>query len=209
MRASRLEDFQPPLWTSLRGVSNSTAAKATVLIPLIRYLVLFNGNVVQYLNIVRELGGRDDVAVSSRLILIYLGLVNVALGVIIYSWLCPSEVKHYGSAAAYVQGDGPSLRGFPVDAITTVLSEHGPSREVLEELSSRLRQKGHESMVSDADIDGYRLEILHLYFAYLNQTHVGARVATFLFYLCGFFLLTIPSAQVFWAVAMLLIKQSH
>ena len=87
--------------------------------------MLFNGNVVHYLKLVRELGGRDDVVVSSRLIIIYIGLVNVAVGVVLYVWLCPTEVKQYASAAAYVQGDGPSLRGYPIETITKVLSEHG------------------------------------------------------------------------------------
>ena len=38
--------FEAPLWVRLRFVSNSSAAKATILIPLVGYLVLFNERIV-------------------------------------------------------------------------------------------------------------------------------------------------------------------
>jgi hypothetical protein len=80
-----------PLWVRLRFVSNSSAAKATILIPLVGYLVLFNEKVVDFLNLIKELNGTHDAGVSYRLILLYLGLCGIALGVMIYGWFCPNE----------------------------------------------------------------------------------------------------------------------
>ena len=38
-------------WSTLRGIGNSSAAKATILMPLIGYLFLFNGHFVNWLEI--------------------------------------------------------------------------------------------------------------------------------------------------------------
>lgn len=56
MRLHRLARFDLP-WTTLREVGNLSAVKATVLIPLIGYLILFNQNVVEYLRLSPELTG--------------------------------------------------------------------------------------------------------------------------------------------------------
>ena len=37
-----------PLWDKLRSVSNSTAAKATILVPVIGYLIIFNEKIVEF-----------------------------------------------------------------------------------------------------------------------------------------------------------------
>src|SRR3954454_24281518 len=88
--------LKTPLWVRLRSVSNSTAAKATILVPIIGYLIIFNEKVVEFLNLAKSVEMYGGVEVSYRLILIYLGLCAISLGVAVYGWFCPSEVKHYG-----------------------------------------------------------------------------------------------------------------
>jgi hypothetical protein len=109
-------------WVRLRFVSNSTAAKSTILVPIIGYLIIFNDNVVNSLNLARELGIHSNAGASHRLVLIYLGLCAISLGVLLYGWFCPNEVKHYGSAASFVRGDGPSLRGFIMNDIQLLIA---------------------------------------------------------------------------------------
>jgi hypothetical protein len=190
-----------PLWTRLRFVSNSTAAKATILVPIIGYLILFNQSVVEFLNLIRDLDSPPAAGVSYRLILLYLGLTGVAGGVLVYGWYCPNEVKHYGSAAAFVQGDGPSLRGFVIDEINQLLGKHPPYSEKLQNLSWELSQAGEQRVLKDNDWEKYRIENLHLY---LNRSHWLARVTVCLFYGIGFGLLAIPSGEVFGKVLGLL-----
>jgi hypothetical protein len=194
-----------PLWSRLRGVSNSSVAKATVLIPLIGYLVLFNGQVIQYLNLVRELGGQEGATVSYRLIFIYFGLCAIAVAVSIYGWYCPNEVKHYGSASAFVQGDGPSLRGYLINDITVTLSKDKTAREKLEELSQGLEYKKNTATITNEDRDNYRLENLHLYFNYLDESHPTARRLVFTFYVLGLVFLGVPSLHLFANVLVLLV----
>jgi hypothetical protein len=44
-------------WTDLRGISNSNAAKSTILIPLIGYWIIFNESVLSWLQLAHPLGG--------------------------------------------------------------------------------------------------------------------------------------------------------
>lgn len=193
-----------PLWVRLRFVSNSTAAKSTILVPIIGYLIIFNEKVVEFLSLVRSVEAHSGAEVSYRLILIYLGLCAISLGVVVYGWFCPNEVKHYGSASAYVQGDGPSLRGFVIDDIGRLL-ESSAQRPRLVIISDALQEKIRRGMPPDEDFDKYRIEVLHLHFEYLNSSHPIARAVCFWSYLIGFGLLAIPSLIVFIRVLGILV----
>ncbi|MGM4958111.1 hypothetical protein [Bradyrhizobium sp. 604_D8_N2_3] len=199
--------WQIPLWARLRFVSNSSAAKATILIPLIGYLVLFNQTVVSFLNLIKELNGSPDAGVSYRLIFLYLGLCAISLGVLVYGWYCPNEVKHYGSAAAFVQGDGPSLRGFVIDNISKMLADNKRYHAQMMELSDEFRSIGQNRTVTESDRERYRTEHLHLYFDFLNRSHPAARAVAVVSYAIGFGLLAVPSAEVFWGVMKILYKK--
>lgn len=196
-----------PLWTRLRFVSNSTAAKTTILVPVIGYLIIFNEKVVEFLSLARPFGAHSGTDVSLRLILIYLGLCAVSAAVIIYGWFCPTEVKHYGSAAAYVQGDGPSLRGFVIDNISKTLAADERYFPQMKELSDDFGLIAHRRPVTDDDNERYRTEHLHIHFDYLNRIHPVARLGTVVCYVVGFGLLAIPSAHVFSAVIGIVFKR--
>ncbi len=69
-----------PKWSAFNNISNSLAARSTILIPLIGYLIIFNEYVVKYLDLVVELGGSkasDPVTISPRLLLVYFGLCEL------------------------------------------------------------------------------------------------------------------------------------
>jgi hypothetical protein len=91
-------------WSNLRAIGNLSAAKLTVLIPLIGYMVIFNEKFLPYLQLsVHIFGGQADVGgqaqVSWRLIATYYGLCFLGVGSIIYQLFCPIEVKRFGTAA--------------------------------------------------------------------------------------------------------------
>ncbi len=167
------------------------------MVPIIGYLILFNAKIVEWLNLAAELGNTSVGSVSYRLILIYLGLCFVSLGVTIYSWLCPNEVKHYGSSAAYVQGDGPSLRGFVLNDIQLTVIESGKYTTRLEDISKQMEEKKYKVGLDDGDLERYRIENLHLHFDYLNHTYPAARMMVGWSYIFGFGLLGLPSGEVF------------
>jgi hypothetical protein len=113
----------PPRWSRLRGTGNSLPVRLTVLIPVVGYLIIFNSYIVKYLELAKEFGGAqamENASVSPRLLLSYFGLCAVALGSVIYDRFCPDEVKHFGTSAAYVGGDGRSIGDFALEAIEGV-----------------------------------------------------------------------------------------
>ena len=162
---------------------------------------------VGILSLVRELNGSHDAGVSYRLIFLYLGLCAVSLGVLIYGWFCPNEVKHYGSAAAFVQGDGPSLRGFVIQDISMRLAADPRYKGQMQDLSDEYGTAAQSRPLTIDDRERYRTEQLHVYFDYLNRTYPVARTITVVSYGVGFGLLAIPSGEVFFGVIRILMKK--
>jgi hypothetical protein len=77
-------NWEFPKWSLLRTVGNLTAVRLTILIPLVGYLIIFNANVVKYLDLAKEFVGISshhfDSGVSAKLLLIYFGLCALAPG---------------------------------------------------------------------------------------------------------------------------------
>jgi len=177
----------PPRWSRLRGTGNSLPVRLTVLIPVVGYLVIFNSYIVKYLELAKEFGGAqamDNASVSPRLLLIYFGLCAVALGSVIYDRFCPDEVKHFGTSAAYVGGDGRSIGDFVLESIEATLwssvfvRRYTDMRDKLESI----RRDRYERMSEDYPRDALRQDlaalksegtnaILHIYFDHLDSSH--------------------------------------
>ena len=142
-------------WTDLRGISNSSAAKSTILIPLVGYLIVFNQNVLPWLQLARQLGGgvtQDHI--SPRILWLYIALCAIALGTLIYAWRCPPEVKKYGDYKDYANGDGPAMTSRTLDEIQTLLDNTG----------------------YDAFGKPESNDVLNVYFDYLNSLHPVSRL---------------------------------
>lgn len=198
-------------WSGLRAISNSVAARCTVLIPLIGYLIIFNDGVSKYLNLVAELGGGGNSSaytVSPRLLLIYFGLCAIAIGVTLYSIFCPNGVKYYGSANAYVGNVQGSRGRFSTREIEVEL-EGSPLKENFWAIRDSYRKTDR----NDADRAEYRNGLLHLLYRKHNLHHPFFRLITYILYAIGFLCLLIPSAGVFVRVIRILgriiSQQSH
>ena len=80
---------------SLAHLGNLTAVRLTILIPLVGYLIIFNANVVKYLDLAKEFVGISshhfDSGVSAKLLLIYFGLCALAAGSVVFSNLVPNR----------------------------------------------------------------------------------------------------------------------
>lgn len=199
--------LRPVVWSRFWAVSSSPAARMTVLIPLIGYLIIFNAKISEYLHVIRELGGSpNDVAVSPRLLLIYFGLCAIAAAVAIYSWRCPNAVKYYGSANAYVSAVKDVSGDFPMVDIEKAFT-HNNDKFFKEYWEIRDRYKktnpAGQSETDDQKRQMY-LGYLHLYYRYLDELHPISRVIVAILYSIGFVCLLIPSAGVFWRVCQIL-----
>jgi hypothetical protein len=164
-------------WSELRSITNSTAAKMTVLIPIIGYLIIFNQHIVQYLNIIKQVGG-DELPVephaSSRLLLVYLGLTVVAVGAGLYQLFCPPDVKYYGDTNAYVGGVTQTIKEYRMRQIEERLRESIFADRLMHvrEMYKGIRHEATFGPEEKAEINN---GILHLYFEYLNKEHAATR----------------------------------
>src|SRR5882672_6007108 len=85
-----------PSWRLLRSTGNSRAAKLTILIPLVGYIVLLNDTVIKNLELSDRIFGAAAGSLN-KLLMIYCGLVCVAGASTIFAWCCPLELKKYAS----------------------------------------------------------------------------------------------------------------
>src|SRR4051794_29582873 len=94
-------------WSNLPGISNSYAAKATILVPAIGSWIVFNETLVHWLRLATQFReGTAGGEVPRRLLWLYLGLVLIGIASAVYSWRCPRVVKKYGDAEDFINGDG-------------------------------------------------------------------------------------------------------
>ena len=184
-----------------------------IFIPVIGYMLLFNGEFSRYLNLAIELGGPDvphgpaSVEISTRLILIYFGLCLVALGSALFSFYCPPEIKEFPTSYAYrlsldrITGES-ALKAMEERMMKSESYFHDRMRDLK---ASRQRAANPEARV-EATAE-YVRKVLSLYFELLNTRYRRIRIVSALVYIAGFAFLAIPSLQVFISVVSLLSKR--
>jgi hypothetical protein len=206
-------------WDSLRALGSNRLVQLTVILPIIGYVILFSSELREYfvLTVDRDvrLGIDGNIQpVFWRLYFLYFGFCFLALGSLIFSWKCPSEVKSHGAGFVYVEREGPVITDGRLQHIRDYLvrayfeatygtraarrffdkpnpGESSASQDVAEQYSKWLDV--FEAMV--------RNDLLLEYFVALKMTRKPWRVASRTCYDLGFALLSVPTAQVFYSVA--------
>ena len=193
-------------WSQLRSISNSSAARMTVLIPIIGYLIIFNQKIITYLHIVREVGGQEvaEAHPSSKLLIIYVGLTFVAIGAALYQIFCPPDVKHYGDTNAYVGGVKSTIREYEMRKIEERLRKSIFASRLLD-VRDMFKFTKPDMMLDADDRAAIDNGILHLNFEYLDKEHAGIRAVAAWAFALGFACLAVPSmgviGRVLWMVA--------
>lgn len=161
-------------WSELRGISNSYAAKSTILIPLVGYWIIFNESIFSWLHLTHQLGGHQP-SDHTRVRWMYMGLCAIAAGTFIYALRCPPEVKKYGDFKDYVNGDGPAIE-----------------RDEIEDIRETLDKSGYTQT-----FDASEKEVLTIHYDYLNKSRKASRIATTVLFAIGFSILALLSLRVF------------
>jgi hypothetical protein len=190
-----------PSWDRLRTVGNSKLVKLTIMMPFVGYLIIFNQHVVSALHLASSyfsehvetslFGSVSGEFLDSRLRLLYFGLFLTGLGSSLFALFCPLKIKQYTDAVAFAERE---LNFLPLPHFYSLLND-----------LSRLRNPDYVNI----DIDDYRdrlpiidgddlktIKIQILTEWYWSQSHRCplARWASLLFFICGFSLLSYPSA---------------
>lgn len=170
-------------------------------------MIIFNDNVVGYLNLVAELGGSaqsQHLGVSPRLLLIYFGLCFIALGVIVYSVFCPNGVKYYGSANAYVGGVQDSVKRWAITDLEVSVSNF--NQDAFEGVRDSYRRSWRDEGPTDQQRADYRNALLHIYYRQMNESLPFLRIFIWILYGIGLLCLSVPSAGVFLRVCKVLYR---
>lgn len=180
-------------WSVLRGLGNSPVAKATIAVPLVGYLLIFNGEIVKFLSIHTDFCHPSRCVPSLRLLLLYLGCCSIALGAGLYSRKCPALVKKYDSAAAFFEAE------------KTYFCQPRNLDYLLKLIELRTEA---EPLARDASNFNYNSEIRHVepnsladpmgeLYRLLNVSHPWIRLVALISYYIGISLLIIPAAMTF------------
>lgn len=90
-------------WNNLRDIGNSYLAKASIAVPILGYLIIFNSEIVDFLKL--HTSFCKDCSVSWRLHAFYFASSFIAVGAVFYSWRCPSLIKKYAGANDFYEAE--------------------------------------------------------------------------------------------------------
>lgn len=175
-----------PTWSALRAIGNSPAAKASILIPFLGYLILFNKWLVDALAYRCIDYPCKEQVLFPNLYYLYFGLTIFGLGSFLYQVRCDSRIKQFSNIDHYVL----SVR----DITTNVeLERHQLEADQLEgdlEATSDFLA----AQLADPNLNSsIKLDILMRHYRALDKSKPLSRLAIFIAYLLGFGLLTVPS----------------
>jgi hypothetical protein len=179
-------------WSQLRTIGHLPLMKATIFVPLIGYLIIFNETIAKYLHLVWEKDATPPV--STNLLLVYFGLIFLSAGSTVYAFRCDRRVDQYGSAEAYIGGDGPNISAVTLGFFENEVTGAGYDL-----------QAWQEDGISPVGKVDSRKDILWCMYDKWDTASPIARLITTIFYIVGFLFLLIPSARVFWEVSSILL----
>src|SRR5215813_7741442 len=92
-------------WDRLRLIGNSHIAQSALAVPIVGYFILFNGHVIDYLQIHTAFCHGSACTVPWRLYFIYFGACGFALGSGLYALFCPALIKKFSGAAEFFEAE--------------------------------------------------------------------------------------------------------
>lgn len=173
-----------PSWGGLRGVGNSTAVRASIIVPVIGYLIILNSTFADYLKLHGIEWAHEPTTVwdhiwGLKLYLIYFGLMFLGLGAVVYQWKCPHFVKKYTDWADYIAGTAPYMEDGQIEALGKIV--------------------GADYRSDQFSFVGRREDLLRRYlrrhYTQMSSSSLPWRIAATILFSLGFLLLGIPSAM--------------
>ncbi|RWX13010.1 hypothetical protein EHI45_16230 [Rhizobium leguminosarum] len=180
-------------WSVLRRLGNSTIAKATIAVPLVGYLLLFNGEIVKFLSLHTDFCRPASCGPSLRLLLLYLGCCLIAVGAALYGLKCPALIKKYDSAAAFFEAEKVYFcQPRNLDYLLKLI-KLGTEAEPLARNSSNFNYDGEGRNVDPNSLADPMGELYRL----LNVSHPEIRLIALISYCVGILILLVPTAMTF------------
>lgn len=184
-----------PTWADLRGIGNSSAVRASIVVPVIGYLIVLNSTFADYLKLHGIEWTHEPATVWDRiwglkLYLIYFGLTFLGLGAAIYQWKCPHFVKKYADWVDYVAGTAPHMEEGQIDVLGKIVG-------------ANVRMDRLEFAANRQDL---MRRYLRRHYAQMSDGSPFWRIVASVLFGLGFLLLGIPSGMTAIRVAIALLQ---
>jgi hypothetical protein len=187
-----------PRWNDLRRIGNSPIARASIAVPVLGYLILFNSEVIKFLNLHGSVC--QDCTVPWRLHLFYFACCCFASGSVLYAWRCPLVIKKYGVANDYFETEKTYFCG------NLRYLFHQFEQDGLDPADpTDLRSLALQRFNLHADRVHELVGLMGQYYFVENRKEFASRMTVAIAYGLGFFFLAIPTVWTFVQVFYLFI----
>lgn len=206
---------QIPNWNALRVLGKSKVVSLTILMPFIGYLILFNQELSNYLELSKEIlnitseSGQDKGLAISRLYYLYFGFMLIGFGSILFSICCPQYIKENNTEYEFVDRELSLASVSRFSKILLPFSDKNRFGKIHQKLG--LYNKAFQAAKYEPDGDNVdyvlkrtgQLEslsakgILGMVWHYYLDCKILCRATISLLYGTGLILVLIPSALVF------------
>jgi hypothetical protein len=195
----------PPKWSTLRVIGNSTLVRATVVMPFIGYLILFNSHIVEALRPAVEIfpdcanGGCAQSFIWSRLFYLYFGLIFLGVGSFVYQLRCDPNIKRFDTSETFTAS---------VSAVVTE-SDLFTYQEMIERVGGPAHATRDFLAGELANLDQaprLKLSILNKFYRAVDGGRYFSRLFVALCYFIGFALVLFPSSQTSIHILVILLK---
>lgn len=202
----RIKNFliYPPTWYDLHIVGNSAFAKATITMPLVGYLILFNTNVVAYFDFSNSYMWHIGLSFPHKIFLVYFGLTSISIGSIVFHFSCPRTIKWSPSILDYVQKESDNINSTMRDFLLNEINSGYANFEKETGIQNSEFQQKLIEIANEGNLEDYqcRATVTRLYWASENIRLRKTRILSTLAYAIGFVLLAIPSFDSFVGVCL-------
>ncbi|MBW9070642.1 hypothetical protein [Agrobacterium pusense] len=180
-------------WSVLRGLGNSSIAKATIAVPIAGYLLIFNREIVNILSLHTDFCQSTSCVPSLRLFLLYLGCCSIAVGTALYGLKCPTLIKKYDSAAAFFEAEKAYFcQPRNLDYLLKLIKS-GTDTEPLDHDAPTFDYNSERPNVDPSSLADPMGELYRV----LNVSHPWIRLLALISYYVGIVTLLIPTAMTF------------
>jgi hypothetical protein len=95
-------------WSNIRTIGNSPIVRASILMPVVGYLILLNQNLMTIETKYRYFFLHNP----WRLVFIYYGFLIISVSAIMYALRCPHQIQKYSSPVEYMNSELEFLASF-------------------------------------------------------------------------------------------------
>lgn len=101
--------YRSSTWQTLRGIGNYPATRASPVIGVVGYAILFNDEIRNLIELAPAIAFDHPSIATGRLYCTFYGLTLVAIASLIYSSFCPPQIKKHADAQDYVREESRTL----------------------------------------------------------------------------------------------------